>query len=159
MKFICPLIVVKDIAKARYFYEEILGQIVKYDFGQNIQFEGDFSIHEKDHYSDLISIQSKRTVRFKSHNFELYFECEDLISVEQLLKAEGIEFVHGLTEQPWGQRVLRIYDFDGHIVEVGESMDSVILRYNQLEMSVEDIASKTSMPKAYVEKVVSISNY
>jgi catechol 2,3-dioxygenase-like lactoylglutathione lyase family enzyme len=45
MKYICPLIVVKDIAESRHFYENILGQKVKYDFGENVTFEGDFSIH------------------------------------------------------------------------------------------------------------------
>ena len=45
MRYICPLIVVSDIKRSRQFYESLLGQKVKYDFGENVQFEGDFSIH------------------------------------------------------------------------------------------------------------------
>ena len=47
LKFICPLIVVEDIERSRAFYEQLLGQRVMFDFGQDVQFEGDFSIHLK----------------------------------------------------------------------------------------------------------------
>ncbi len=45
MKFICSLIVVEDVQKSKFLYEQILGQIVKMDFGENITFNGDFVIH------------------------------------------------------------------------------------------------------------------
>jgi hypothetical protein len=32
-----------------------------------------------------------------------------------------VEYVHPLREQPWRQRVVRFYDPDHHIIEVGES--------------------------------------
>ena len=51
MKYICPLIVVKDIEASRNFYENVLGQKLKYDFGENITYEGDFSIHLEEHYN------------------------------------------------------------------------------------------------------------
>lgn len=50
MKYKCPLIVMHDIQVSRNFYENILGQKVKYDFGENIQFEDGFAIHLKEHY-------------------------------------------------------------------------------------------------------------
>jgi hypothetical protein len=39
LKYIGPIIVVDDIGPARHFYERLLGQKVKYDFGVNVSFE------------------------------------------------------------------------------------------------------------------------
>lgn len=125
MKFICPLIVVKDINRARYFYEEILGQVVKYDFGENIQFEGDFSIHLEKHFKALIDSAGDKDIQHRSNNFELYFESENIIEIERKLKLAKVEFIHELTKQPWGQRVIRVYDYDGYIIEIGEPIETV----------------------------------
>lgn len=45
MKYVCPLITVSDMKVARDFYENILDQKVKYDFGESVTFHGDFAIH------------------------------------------------------------------------------------------------------------------
>lgn len=37
-----------------------------------------------------------------------------------------IEYVHPLLEHSWGQRVVRFYDLDKHIIEVGENINMVI---------------------------------
>ncbi len=71
MKFKCPLIVVSDINKSRYFYEDLLKQKVKFDFGENITFEGDFAIHEVEHFSKL-AILKEGKILFNSNNCELY---------------------------------------------------------------------------------------
>ena len=157
MKFICPLIVVNDIKIARHFYEEILGQVVKYDFGENIEFEGKFSIHLKEHYKGLINISSG-DIKLKANNFELYFESEDLIDIESKLKTERIEFIHELKEQPWGQRVIRVYDYDGHIIEIGESMETVVKRYYSEGKNEEEISRDTSMPIDFVKNIIG-ANY
>ena len=62
-----------------------------------------------------------------------------------------MEFVHDLREQPWGQRVARFYDPDGHIIEIGESMESVAVRFFRKGMSVEEISRRTSLPTDFVE--------
>ncbi|MHB8131782.1 MAG: VOC family protein [Mobilitalea sp.] len=59
MKFICALIVVDDIEISRRFYEKVLNQKVKYDFGENVTFEGGFSIHLKSHFLELLNLSSK----------------------------------------------------------------------------------------------------
>lgn len=153
MKYICSLIVVKDIKVSRDFYENVLGQKVKYDFGENVAFEGGFAIHLEDHYKKLIGEEHSQIVK-KSNNFELYFETDEIDSVLNRLKDNKTEFIHEISEQPWGQRVLRFYDPDYHIIEIGESMESVVLRYHSSGMSVEDISKRTSMPKEFVEKTV-----
>lgn len=157
MKFICPLIVVEDIKKARKFYEEVLGQKVEFDFGENVQFHGPFAIHKRDHYQKLLSINTQKQITYKNNNMELYFESSNLKSIESRLNEEGIEFIHHIIEQPWGQRVMRFYDLDGHIIEVGESMDTVILRFYNNSMSVKEVSQRTSMPLDYIESLISKS--
>ncbi len=150
MKYVCPLIVVKDVQVSREFYENVMGQKVKFDFGENIQFEGDFSIHDKNHYRKLIENESFR-ISSRPHNFELYFEEDDIENAVSRVKESGMEFVHDLREQPWGQRVARFYDPDGHIIEIGESMESVAVRFFRKGMSVEEISRRTSLPTDFVE--------
>jgi catechol 2,3-dioxygenase-like lactoylglutathione lyase family enzyme len=154
MKFVGPLLVVEEIAPARRFYERVLGQRVKFDFGENVAFEGDFAIHRKEHYQSLLGDAQQFPIAHKTHNFELYFETEALAEVDQRLKDIGVEYVHEIREQPWGQRVLRVYDPDGHIVEVGETMEAVAVRFYQQGMSVEQVSQRISMPAAFVEQAV-----
>ena len=40
----------------------------------------------------------------------------------------------------WGQRVIRFYDLDGHIVEVGEDMKMVLKRFLASGMTMEEIS-------------------
>ncbi len=116
LKFVGPLIVVEDIAAARHFYEDCLGQKVVYDFGENVQFEGNFSIHRKAHYQSLLGDEKGYPITPRSNAGELYFETDDLEAALERLKQAGVEFIHEIREEPWGQRVMRLYDPDGHIV-------------------------------------------
>jgi len=154
LQFVCPLIVVKNIKVARNFYENILEQKVKYDFGENVTFEGDFAIHLEEHYLRLLGEENSNEIR-KTHNFELYFETDDLESILRKLKVNNVIFLHEITEQPWGQRVMRFYDPDLHIIEVGETIESVVLRYHGTGMSLKEISTRTSLPEEFVERVIS----
>jgi catechol 2,3-dioxygenase-like lactoylglutathione lyase family enzyme len=152
MEFICPLIVVNNMKTSRNFYENVLNQKVQFDFGENVSFEGGFAIHLKSHFSDLINTNENAIIQ-RSNNFELYFEEEDLDSFLQKLKDfDSVEYVHGLKEQTWGQRVVRFYDPDKHIVEVGEPMESVVKRLLSKGLSIEETAKRTSMPEEFVRQ-------
>lgn len=151
MKFICPLIIVADIQRSREFYERILNQTVKYDFGENITFHGDFAIHLQSHFSQLID---KRPIQPGSNNYELYFEEDDLLPLVQKLKLHGVEFVHDLREQPWRQRVVRFYDPDQHIIEVGESMEHLCFRLHKEGKSNDEIAQISHMPEVFVKEAI-----
>ena len=53
---------------------------------------------------------------------ELCFETEDLDHfLEQLRRYPGAERLGDVVEHGWGQRVVRFYDLDGHLVEVGRT--------------------------------------
>jgi catechol 2,3-dioxygenase-like lactoylglutathione lyase family enzyme len=147
MKFICCLLAVDDVARSRRFYEEILGQKVKMDFGENITFEGDFALHKAAHYRQLID---GKEICFGGNTGELYFEDNALEDLASRLEAEGVALVHPLREQPWRQQVIRFYDPDRHIIEVGESMEHLVQRLKAEGMSQEEILGATGLPEAFV---------
>ena len=53
-------------------------------------------------------------------------------------------------EHRWGQRVVRLYDPDRHIIEVGENMKSVCRRFRDQGMTPEQIAARMEVPLKFV---------
>ncbi len=151
MKFICPLLGVNNINESRKFYEEVLSQEVILDFGENITFKEKFSLQSKDSWLGFIEKKSI-AIKIHSNNFELYFEEEDFDTFLEKLNQYDIKKVHELREYPWGQRVIRFYDPDWHIIEVGESMATVIKRFYDLGLSIEEIVERTQHPIEFVRK-------
>ncbi len=150
MNYICALITVSDIKRACYFYEQVLNQKVKYDFGENVTFHGDFAIHLQSHFMGLIN----REVTSGGNNFEIYFESDDIENIELKLKQHNVEFIHQIVEQPWRQRVMRFYDYDKNIIEVGEPMEFVAFRLFKENNSIENISKMISMPQEFVNEAI-----
>lgn len=153
IKFVCPLITVRDINKSRKFYENVLKQEVKFDHSENIDFEGGFSIHDIEHFQSLTG-KSLSEKSFSKDFMELYFELDEIEELELRLKSLNIEFVHEIQEQPWGQRVMRFYDPDKYIIEVGEPLEFVIKRFAAQGLSFEEISEKSSMPIEFVKMML-----
>ena len=154
MKYVCPLITVSDMKLARDFYETLLGQKVKYDFGESVTFHGDFAIHLQTHYKNLID---NREIKSGGNNFELYFESDTIELIVENLKKSKIIFVHELREQPWRQKVVRFYDLDKNIIEVGETLEHLSFRLKKEGLSFEQISEITNMPIDFV--IDSIEKY
>ncbi len=151
MKYICPLITVSDIKRSRDFYEDLLNQKVKYDFGENITFHGDFAIHLQSHYEMLID---NKKVTYGGNNFELYFEYDDIEQIVKLLMDNNVSFVHGIREQPWRQKVVRFYDPDKNIIEIGESLEYLAFRLKNEGLSIEQISKTTNLPIDFVTSLI-----
>lgn len=82
-KFVCPLLVVADMQRARNFYEAVLDQKVIIDFGENITFEGDFALHLQSHFGQLID---GKKITAGGNNFEIYFEYDDMEAFNHLVE-------------------------------------------------------------------------
>ena len=111
------LIVVKDIEKSRKFYHDLFGiELVLDNDGNMILTEGLVLQDEKIWKSFL-----EREIVPKSNSCELYFEEQDIETfVEKLERLyPEIEYVNRLMTHSWGQRVIRFYDLDGNLIEVG----------------------------------------
>lgn len=153
IKFSSSVLLVKDVKSSRGFYEELLEQEIQLDHGECVVFCGGFSIWEKEHAQSIMKIQHiKNTENEQSPCFELYFETDNLELLFQKLQDNRIKFVHEMYEQPWGQRVFRVFDPDGHIVELGEPMSAVVKRYLKEGIKSDVVATKTSMPIDFVNK-------
>lgn len=148
MKYQGTLIAVGDMEKAKHFYETVMEQKVMMDLGVHVSFEGGLSLQSN--YAELVGADLPS--KAQPNNFQLYFEVEDLNRwQDKISHTEGIEFIHKAKEYPWGQRVIRFYDHDRFIVEVAESMASVVKRFLAQGFSIEETAERTMFPVEFVE--------
>lgn len=153
MKFMCQLLVVKDIAASVRFYQELFGLVVEYDFGENVSLVNGPALQSLASFAVMTGV-SEDTVLCRAHNMELYFEEENFDAFISRLKAmRDIRYIHDVVEHPWGQRVVRIYDPNLHMIEIGESMEVVIRRCLAGGMSVEETVAKTQHPVEMVERI------
>ena len=153
MKFMCPLLVVSDMEVSKAFYRHVLGVRIIADFGANVTFSGKFALQTLDTWGGFIE-RPKEDI-FAGSDHELYFEEESFDELIGRLQSRGdIEYVHGVKEHAWGQRVVRFYDPDRHIIEVGESMKAVCKRFSDLGMDQEAIAKRMDVPLSYVKSLL-----
>ena len=120
MKLKNVLIVTKDIEKSKKFYHDVFGlDMILDNDGNMILTEGlvlqDETIWRKFIEKDIIQ---------KNNATELYFEEKDIEDfIEKLEKLyPDIEYVNKLMTHSWGQKVVRFYDPDGNLIEVGTPM-------------------------------------
>ncbi len=152
MSFYSTIVVVDDVIKSRTLYEDILQCKVNGDFGiYNVGFEGGLSLYKKTLFQDLTG---NLEILNRSNNFVLYFEVENLEELEKEIEGKGFTFIHQIREQPWGQRTFRFYDYDDHIVEIGEIMAAVLQRMYREGKTIEQIAEKTGYPVEQVSEEI-----
>jgi hypothetical protein len=89
-----------------------------------------------------------REVMFRGLSGELVFETDDFDAFEP--KLSRLELIHPTREQPWGQRVVRFYDPDGHMIEVGEAMSTLVKRLMDSGMSIAETAARIGTGEEYV---------
>ena len=114
------LIVVKDIEKSRKFYHDLFGIELVYDNDGNMVLTEDLVLQDEKIWESFLG----RDIIPKSNSCELYFEEQDIESfVEKLERLyPNVEYVNRLMIHSWGQRVIRFYDLDGNLIEVGTPM-------------------------------------
>lgn len=140
MKYVCALISVSDIDAARKFYEDLFGLEVYQDYGKNVAFSCGLALQQD--FDWLIALP-KEKVLSKSNNAEVVFEEQDFDGfLKKLKKYPDIEYLGEVIEHSWGQRVIRFYDLDGHIVEVGEDMKMVVKRFLASGMAMEEVSTR-----------------
>lgn len=147
MKLKNPMLVVTDIDKSAEFYKKVFGLHVIMDFGANKTLTGGLALQTVETYKEFI-VSSE--ISFGGNNFEIYFEEDDFDKFADKLKEFDIEYVHPIMEHSWGQRVVRFYDPDKHIIEVGESLKVVCRRFLERGMTPEQVAERMNVPMKFV---------
>lgn len=150
MKFESPLLAVSDMARSVAFYNKVLGLDKILDFGANVTLTGGVCLQTHKTWAEFIGISSDKLV-WRGRVSELYFEEDDFDAFAEKLCKLDIHYVHPVKEHRWGQRVVRFFDPDGHIIEVGENMKTVCRRFLRGGMTPEQAAARMDVPVAYVK--------
>lgn len=117
MEFKGTLIVVRDCKKALKFYQDMFGFKLIRDNDGNMELSENLYLQEEPYWE---SFTGRRVVR-RSNQAELYFEEPEIESFIKKLETlyPDTEYVNPLMMHSWGQRVVRFYDPDGNLIEVG----------------------------------------
>ncbi len=120
MKFKGTLIVVKDCKKALKFYQDMFGFELIQDHDGNMELSDHLYLQEETYWERFTG----RRVAARGNQTELYFEEPEIDLFVKKLAAlyPDTEYVNPLMTHSWGQRVVRFYDPDGNLIEVGTPM-------------------------------------
>ena len=152
MKYGYTVISVADIKAARSFYEELFGLEVFQDYGRNVAFTCGLALQQD--FDWLVNIPKEQVLK-KTNNMELCFEEQNFDGfLDKLKKYPNIVLLGDVIEHSWGQRVIRFYDLDGHMIEVGEDMKMVIHRFLASGMTMEEISVKMDTSIEDLEKLL-----
>lgn len=145
------MIVVENISKSKAFYKEMFAMETKVDFGENAILSSGLVLQQK----DVWEFTTNMKVENKTNNCQLYFESDnlDLFLGKIDTCSFEIEIATDLIERSFGQRLIRIYDLDGHLIEVAETEESVVRRFLNMGMAAEEVAEKMRLPVDCIEEM------
>ena len=149
MKYTGTLIAVTDMEKSKAFYRDVLGLAVTADFGANVTLAGVVVLQTMETWKELIQSDE---ITLDNRASELYFEETDMDTFLSHLQNRGVSYVHPPLEHSWGQRAVRFYDPDRHIIEVGEDITMVVKRFAAQNMTVAQIAKRMDVPEDCVRQ-------
>ena len=117
MKLKNVLIVVNDIEKARQFYYDLFGLEMILDNDGNMVLTEGLVLQEEKYWKEFID----KEIILENNSCELYFEEEDIEAFIEKLEEyyPDVKYVNKLMTHSWGQKVIRFYDPDGNLIEVG----------------------------------------
>lgn len=116
MKLKNILIVVNNLEKSKAFYKDLFGlHVVSKNDGNVILTEG---LVLQD--ANLWKVAFGKDIIPRSNASLLYFEESDMDTFCEKLNAyePAVTIATPLTEFPWGSKMLRIYDYDGNLIEI-----------------------------------------
>ena len=123
MKLKNILIVVKDIEKSKQFYHDLFGLDVILDNNGNMILTEGLVLQEEKIWKEFLG----KDILSENNSCELYFEESDIEAFVQKLEKlyPSTKYVNRLMTHSWGQKVIRFYDLDGNLIEVGTPMAAV----------------------------------
>ena len=108
---------VSDINRARRFYHDLFGLELILDNDGNMVLTEGLVLQEEKYWREFLG----REIVPENNSCELYFEESDIEGFVE--KPEScypeVRYVNRLMIHSWGQKVIRFYDPDGNLIEVG----------------------------------------
>lgn len=120
MKLRNILIVVKNIEKSKHFYHDLFGLDVILDNDGNVILTEGLVLQDEEIWKTSLG----KEIIPENNSCELYFEEKDIEAFAEKLEKlyPSIRYVNKLMTHSWGQKVIRFYDLDGNLIEVGTPM-------------------------------------
>lgn len=120
MKLRNILIVVKNIEKSKHFYHDLFGLDVILDNDGNVILTEGLVLQDEEVWKTSLG----KEIIPENNSCELYFEEKDIEAFAEKLEKlyPSIRYVNKLMTHSWGQKVIRFYDLDGNLIEVGTPM-------------------------------------
>ena len=117
MKLKNILIVVKDIDKSKKFYHDLFGLDLVCDNDGNMILTEGLVLQDERIWQNFLG----KEIIPENNSCELYFETQDIKAFIEKLEAlyPPVRYVNQLMTHSWGQKVVRFYDLDGQLIEVG----------------------------------------
>ena len=111
------LIVTKNIEKAKQFYHDLFGLQMLLDNDGNMILTEGLVLQDEKIWKDFLV----REILPENNACELYFEEPEIEKFIEKLETlyPDIKYVNKLMTHSWGQKVVRFYDLDGNLIEVG----------------------------------------
>lgn len=111
------LIVVKDIEASKKYYHDLFGLDMILDNDGNMILTEGLVLQEGKYWTQFLG----KDILPRNNHSELYFEERDIEGFIQKLENlyPETEYVNRLMTHSWGQKVIRFYDLDGNLIEVG----------------------------------------
>ena len=120
MKLKNVLIVVNDIERSRKYYHDLFGLEMVLDNDGNMILTEGLVLQDAKIWKDFLG----KDIIPESNSCELYFEERELEGFVRRLEDlyPDTVYVNRLMTHTWGQKVVRFYDPDGNLIEVGTPM-------------------------------------
>lgn len=120
MKLKNILIVVKDIEKSKKFYKDLFDLNVVLDNDGNVILTEGLVLQDEKIWKNFL----EKDIIPKSNSCELYFEEKNIEAFAEKLERSypSIQYVNKLTIYSFGKKVIRFYDLDDNLIEVGTPM-------------------------------------
>lgn len=114
------LIVVKNIERSKQFYHDLFGLNVLVDYDGNMILTDGLVLQDETIWQEFTG----KEIIPKNNACELYFEEANIEGFIEKLEElyPDTEYVNKLMTHSWGQKVVRFYDPDGNLIEVGTPM-------------------------------------
>ena len=111
MKLRNVLIVVKDIEKSKQFYHDLFGLDMVLDNDGNMILTEGLVLQEEKIWREFL----QKEIIPENRDIEAFVQ-----KLERLYPS--VKYVNRLMTHSWGQKVIRFYDLDGNLIEVGTPM-------------------------------------
>lgn len=144
---------VSDIQKSNSFYRTILDQEIEYDFGANIGYKSGLAIWRITANHEIAISEDTET---RSVRTELYFELEDLETIKNKVVQNKVTLLHDIKTESWGQKTIRFFDPDHHLIEVGEPLEVFVGRIYKETGSLDETSEQTGVNRKMVKEILKI---